>query len=224
VLSSTPLQLIGSRPLVAFGNETYKLNLKNWKYKYDNYTINLVGRSFGRCLRNRLLLSGCAMRFATRSYGCALRRAPYWELQRRISSLTVGGVWVLVFLCFMWKPYPRVVFRKPRLVWVLYMRSLLLVESFDLGPSNQYILVRGIPSCFRFAKMCLCQVSLLSEFISRYLTSSGSCTLIIWTGGWGGHISLRVVNVTWSDLDALAFILNFFKQFRIAATLVCCFS
>jgi hypothetical protein len=29
VLSSVPLQLIGSRPLVAFGNKTYKLNLKN---------------------------------------------------------------------------------------------------------------------------------------------------------------------------------------------------
>jgi hypothetical protein len=34
------------------------------------------------------------------------------------------------------------------------MRSLLLVESFDLRPSNQYILVKVIPSCFRFAKMC----------------------------------------------------------------------
>jgi hypothetical protein len=46
---------------------------------------------------------------------------------------------------------------------VLYMRSLLLVESFNLRPSNQYILVRTIPSRFRFAKMCLCQVSLLSR-------------------------------------------------------------
>jgi hypothetical protein len=52
------------------------------------------------------------------------------------------------------------------------MRSLLLVESFDLRPSNQYILVRAIPSCFR-----LCQVSLLSSCSSRYLRSSclGSC-------------------------------------------------
>jgi hypothetical protein len=40
------------------------------------------------------------------------------------------------------------------------MRSLLLVESFEFRPSNQYILVRVIPSCFRFAKMCLCQISL----------------------------------------------------------------
>jgi hypothetical protein len=38
------------------------------------------------------------------------------------------------------------------------MRSLLLVESLDLCPSNQYILVREIPSCLRFAKMCVCQV------------------------------------------------------------------
>jgi hypothetical protein len=50
------------------------------------------------------------------------------------------------------------------------MRSLLLVESFDLRPSNQYILVRVIPSCFPSAKMCLCQVSLLSR------CSPGRCT------------------------------------------------
>jgi hypothetical protein len=37
------------------------------------------------------------------------------------------------------------------------MRNLLLVESLDLCPSNQYVLVRVIPTCFRFAKMCLCQ-------------------------------------------------------------------
>jgi hypothetical protein len=37
-----------------------------------------VGRSFGRCLRNRLL-SDCAMRFTTRSFVCTLRRALYWD-------------------------------------------------------------------------------------------------------------------------------------------------
>jgi hypothetical protein len=42
------------------------------------------------------------------------------------------------------------------------MRSLLLVESFDLRPSNQHILVMVIPSCFRFGKMYLCQVSVFS--------------------------------------------------------------
>jgi hypothetical protein len=90
----------------------------------------------------------------------------------------------------------------------LYMRSLLLVERFDLRPSNQYILVRVIPSCFRFAKMCLGQVGLLSRRSPRYLTSSswGSYTLFIWTGG---HVSLRVVNVTWIDLDSSASILHF---------------
>jgi hypothetical protein len=59
VLSSAPLQLIGSRPVVTFGNESYKLNLKSQNYKHNNYTRNLVGRSFGRCLHNRLL-SGSA--------------------------------------------------------------------------------------------------------------------------------------------------------------------
>jgi hypothetical protein len=35
---------------------------------------------------------------------------------------------------------------------VLYIRSLLLVESFDLRRSNQHILVRVIPSCFPFCE------------------------------------------------------------------------
>jgi hypothetical protein len=89
------------------------------------------------------------------------------------------------------------------------MRSLLLLESFDLRPSNQHILVKVIPSCFHFAKMCFCQLSLLSKCSPRYLISSsrGSCTLFIWTRG---HVSLRVVNVIWIDLDSLAFILPFF--------------
>jgi hypothetical protein len=33
------------------------------------------------------------------------------------------------------------------------MRSLLLVESFDFRPCNQYILVRVIPGRFHFVKM-----------------------------------------------------------------------
>jgi hypothetical protein len=65
-----------TKPLVAFGNETYELNLTNGNYKYNNYIRNLVGRSFGRCFRNRLL-SGCSMRFTTRPFGCALRQALY---------------------------------------------------------------------------------------------------------------------------------------------------
>jgi hypothetical protein len=69
------------------------------------------------------------------------------------------------------------------------------VANFDFHPSNQLILVMVIPSCFRFAKMCLRQVSLLSRCSLRYLTSSsrGRCTLFIRTGG---HVSLRVLNVT----------------------------
>jgi hypothetical protein len=66
------LKPIGSGSLMTFGNETYNQNLTNYGYKYGNCTRNLVGSSFGRCLRNRLLLSGCVMRFTVRS-GSALR-------------------------------------------------------------------------------------------------------------------------------------------------------
>jgi hypothetical protein len=69
-------------------------------------------------------------------------------------------------------------------------------------------------------KMCLCQVSLLSRCSPRCLTSCswGSYTLFIWTGG---HVSFRVVNVTWIDLHPLAFILHFLNHFWIASRLVC---
>jgi hypothetical protein len=99
------------------------------------------------------------------------------------------------------------------------MRCLLLVESFDLSPSDQHILVRVIPSCFHFTKMCFCQLSLLSRCSSRYFTSSqGSCTLFLRTGG---HVPFRVVNVKRNDLDQLAFIPHFLNQFWIASRLVC---
>jgi hypothetical protein len=49
---------------------------KDQNYKQDNCTRNLVGRSFGRCLRSRLS-SGCSMRFITRPFGGALRPALY---------------------------------------------------------------------------------------------------------------------------------------------------
>jgi hypothetical protein len=52
------------------------------------------------------------------------------------------------------------------------------------------------------------------------VSSWGSCTLFIWTGG---HVSLRVVNVTWVDFDSLAFILHFLNQFSIARRSVCSF-
>jgi hypothetical protein len=48
----------------------------------------------------------------------------------------------------------------------------------------------------------------------------GRCILFIWIGG---HISLRVVNVTWIDLDSLAFILHFLNQSWIASRSVCSF-
>jgi hypothetical protein len=44
--------------------------------------------------------------------------------------------------------------------------------------------------------------------------------LFIWTGE---HVSLHVVNVTWTILDPVAFVLHFINQFWIAAKLICSF-
>jgi hypothetical protein len=58
--------------------EKYKLKLTTKAYKlsynYINYTINLVGRSFGKWRRRRLCSGGS--RWVRRmSFGCAVRRA-----------------------------------------------------------------------------------------------------------------------------------------------------
>jgi hypothetical protein len=89
------------------------------------------------------------------------------------------------------------------------MISLLLVESFDLRPSNQCILVRVIPSCFRLVKMCLRQVSQGAVRDTWFLFLGELHT-----------VSLRVVNVTWIALD-VSFYSPFLNQFWIAARLVC---
>jgi hypothetical protein len=138
---------VTNRSVVASRNETCKLNLTNSNYQYSNYTRNLVGRSFGRCLLNRLL-SGSFMRFANRPFGCALRRALYWELQQQISSLTVG-VWrslritvfgmfqgastiirkaligsVLGFLCWKWKLYYSLKWLLPKMLLASRFKKL----------------------------------------------------------------------------------------------------
>jgi hypothetical protein len=45
VTSQKTVFLIGTRPVVACGKETYKINIKD--YTTNNYTSNLVVRSFG---------------------------------------------------------------------------------------------------------------------------------------------------------------------------------
>jgi hypothetical protein len=56
--------------------------------------------------------------------------------------------------------------------------------------------------------------SLLSRCSPRYLTSSssGGCALFIWNEV---YVSLRVVNVTWIDLNPLDFILHFDASFEL---------
>jgi hypothetical protein len=73
VLTSTLLYLIESEFSCDLGCETYKLNLKNYTYNYTIHILNLVGRSSGKCFRNRLV-SGGSCTFKISSFGCSLRR------------------------------------------------------------------------------------------------------------------------------------------------------
>jgi hypothetical protein len=73
VLTSTLLYLKGSESSCDLHSETYKLNLKNYIYDYNNYILNLVCRSIGKFSRNRLV-SGSSCRFKISSFGCTLRR------------------------------------------------------------------------------------------------------------------------------------------------------
>jgi hypothetical protein len=69
----TLLYLICSESSCDLGSETYKLNLKNYIYNYNNYILNLVGRSIGKFFCNHLV-SGGSYRFKISSFGCTLRR------------------------------------------------------------------------------------------------------------------------------------------------------
>jgi hypothetical protein len=89
--------------------------------------------------------------------------------------------------------------------------SLLEVEAItqncDLCPSSQYILGRAIPSCFHFAKMCLCSLRFLTwNLLGRvarcfYELVEGGTFLLMW---WMWH---------WP----ISFILHFLNQYWIAA-------
>jgi hypothetical protein len=54
VLTSTLLYFIGSESSCDLGSVTYKLNLKNYIYNYNNYILNLVPRSVGKFFCNCL--------------------------------------------------------------------------------------------------------------------------------------------------------------------------
>jgi hypothetical protein len=50
VVTSILLYLMESESSCDLGSETYKLNLKNYIYNYNNYILNLAGRSIGKLL------------------------------------------------------------------------------------------------------------------------------------------------------------------------------
>jgi hypothetical protein len=163
------------------------------------------------------------------------------RLQRRISSLTVGiwrslritvfgkyhGASTIIRNVFDWERSRTSVLEvtcipQISLGIVIYMRSLLLVESFDLRPSNQYILVMVI-RVVSVLRKCLCGRYDFCQGIARdtwhhLLGEVGRCLY----GPGCGHVSL-MVNVTWLDLDPLVFILRFLNQYLIASRLVCSF-
>jgi hypothetical protein len=58
VLTSTILYLVGSESSCDLGGVTYKLNLKTHIYNYSYYILNPVGKSIGKCFRNRLVSGG----------------------------------------------------------------------------------------------------------------------------------------------------------------------
>jgi hypothetical protein len=77
---------MGSRPLVAFGNETNKLELQ-----IQHYTRNMVDRSFGRRLRNRLL-SGCSMMFTIRPRISKFSSVSVY----RVYPVSIDNIYVLI--------------------------------------------------------------------------------------------------------------------------------
>jgi hypothetical protein len=60
------------------------------------------------------------------------------------------------------------------------------VETFDLHPSKKYVLLRVIPSCFRFAKMCVPDKSVVKvqpEIIGIFFLGELHVVYKDWGGG-----------------------------------------
>jgi hypothetical protein len=81
-----------------------------------------------------------------------------------------------------------------------------------------------IPIFFRFAKMCLCQVNLLSRCSPRYLTSSSWELHTVYMGGGGGSCFSSCSEFYLHRLGFVGFHSPFFlHQFWIASRSVCSF-
>lgn len=74
-----------------------------------------------------------------------------------------------------WLPYVQIGF-----MMVLWSITLFLWVSLEFGPRNQYSFLIFISSCFRLARMCSFQVSLLSKYIPIYLLFS-VWDIILWS-------------------------------------------
>ena len=97
---------------------------------------------------------------------------------------------------------------------------MLFRDSLAVRPSSQCICLNLMSSCLRFAWMCAFQVSRWSKWRSRYLTSVATGMGVLLNVN-GGHVFLRVVNVTCTDLAWFTFILHRVYHFAREARWVC---
>jgi hypothetical protein len=93
-------------------------------------------------------------------------------------------------------------------------------DNCDLRPTSQFSLLNLIPSCLRLVHMCFSHVIRRSRCIPKYFTSSHCFSWRLFSET-GGHVFLRVVKVTWTDLPSLTLILHFFIQDCILLRVVC---
>ena len=94
------------------------------------------------------------------------------------------------------------------LIIVLYIRSLLSVDSREFLPSNHCSSIVLMFICFFFFARCCFHVSLASKCRPRYFTVCfcGICMLFIVTAG---HISFRRINDICADLVSFSFTFTF---------------
>ena len=87
---------------------------------------------------------------------------------------------------------------------------MLLTESFDFSPRNQYILWKVSPSCFRFENVFPPNKSAIKMRTEIFYVLMLEELVVVQTDR--GQTCLRVVNVICTDLDSFAFTLHFLSQ------------
>uniref|UniRef100_A0A2A4J363 Uncharacterized protein n=1 Tax=Heliothis virescens TaxID=7102 RepID=A0A2A4J363_HELVI len=138
----------------------------------------------------------------------------------KVRSMPFCNLCMMVILELQALPHNCIPYIHTGLRIILYIRSLLSTESFELRAISQYMFRNRMFVSSRLVLMCFFHVNLLSRCIPRYLTES-LWGRVLSPNRTGEQFPFLSVKVMWIDLDALALMRHFFSQSSTLFRLSC---